>query len=72
MEREIATDVPSGGAEAGAADRRELAARLIDAEQRLARVPELELRIADLEYELAQARRAEAAARQEAMQLDQM
>jgi chromosome segregation ATPase len=49
-----------------------LAALLTDAEQRLAHVPELELRIADLEHELAAARQEAQAARREAQQLDQM
>ena len=53
-------------------ERDRLAALLTDAEQRLAHVPELELRIADLESELAVARQETAAARQEAQQLDQM
>lgn len=45
---------------------------LTDAEQRLATVPELHLRIADLEHELADARAAAEAARREARELDQM
>lgn len=57
---------------AGAQERQRLAELLVEAEQRLAAVPELELRIADLEYELAEARRQTALARQEAQQLDQM
>jgi septal ring factor EnvC (AmiA/AmiB activator) len=55
-----------------AQERDRLAQLLIDSEQRAAEVPELRLRIADLEYELSQARRAEAAARREAMELDRM
>ncbi len=53
-------------------ERDRLAELLTDAEQRLAHVPELELRIADLEGELAAARAETAAARLEAQQLDQM
>lgn len=53
-------------------ERDRMAALLTDAEQRLARVPELELRIADLEHELTVARQDAAAARQEAQRLDQM
>lgn len=53
-------------------ERDQLARLLTDAEQRLALVPELELRIADLEYELADARSAAEAARREARELDQM
>jgi hypothetical protein len=53
-------------------ERDRLAALLTDAEQRLANVPELELRIADLEYELSAARQETAAARLQAQQLDQM
>ena len=51
-------DAPTPGDGAGIADlqdpaqeRDQLARLLTEAEQRLARVPELELRIADLEYE---------------------
>jgi uncharacterized coiled-coil protein SlyX len=49
-----------------------LAALLIDAEQRLARVPDLEARIADLERDLAEARVQLAAAQEEVQRLDQM
>ncbi len=49
-----------------------MAQLLIEAEARLAAVPELDLRIADLEYELSATRQAADAARQEAMELDQM
>lgn len=45
---------------------------LIDAEQRLAAVPELQLRIADLESEVAAARGEADAARRELWELDQM
>jgi hypothetical protein len=58
--------------EARLQERDRLAELLVDAEQRLAQVPELRLRIADLELELAAARKAEAKARQEANELDQM
>lgn len=53
-------------------ERDRLAELLSDAEHRSAVVPELKLRIADLELELDAARRAAAAARQEADQLDRM
>ena len=53
-------------------ERDRLAALLTDAEQRLAHVPELELRITDLEHELSAARQETAAARLQAQQLDQM
>ena len=53
-------------------ERDRLAELLTDAEQRLAHVPELELRIADLGAELTAARQETAAARLEAQQLDQM
>ncbi|HLH65516.1 MAG TPA: hypothetical protein VKV27_07420 [Solirubrobacteraceae bacterium] len=58
--------------EGPAAERERLEALLLEAEQRLAEVPELRLRIADLERELAIARSAERAAREEALRLDQM
>jgi SAM-dependent methyltransferase len=54
------------------AERDRLAELLIDAESRLAEVPELTLRIADLEFELAAARSVAEAARKEAKELDQM
>ncbi len=54
------------------AERDELARLLAVAEQRLAAIPELELRIADLEFELAGTQAAADAARLEAQQLDQM
>jgi len=54
-----------------AIERDRLAELLIDAEQRLARVPQLERRISDLEYELTQANQATAIARREAWELDQ-
>ena len=53
-------------------ERDRLARLLTDAEQRLAQVPDLELRIRDLEFELATARSERDAARLEAQQLDQM
>jgi hypothetical protein len=52
-------------------ERDRLAEQLIDAEQRSARVPELERRISDLEYELRKANEATAIARREAWELDQ-
>jgi chromosome segregation ATPase len=58
--------------EAMAGERDRVAVLLTEAEQRLARIPELEVRIADLEHELAHARAETAAARQEAKELDQM
>ena len=58
--------------EARLQERDRLAELLVDAEQRLAQVPELKLRMADLELELVAARKAEAKARQEANELDQM
>ena len=54
------------------ADRDRLAALLVDAEQRLAEMPELTQRIAALESELALTRHAAEVARLEAQQLDQM
>ncbi len=53
-------------------ERDRLAELLADAEHRLADVPELNLRIADLEFELEAARSAADAARREANELDQM
>lgn len=53
-------------------DRDRLARLLGDSELRSAVVPELNLRIADLEFELEAARSTAAAARQEADQLDRM
>lgn len=58
--------------EARVQERDQLAALLVEAEQRGAEVPELRHRIADLEAQLAAARSAEAQARQEARELDQM
>lgn len=49
-----------------------LAALLLDAEQRLAAVPDLEARIADLERELGATRAQLAAAQEEVQRLDQM
>jgi hypothetical protein len=49
-----------------------LAALLIDAERRLAVVPELEARVADLEAQLAVSRHETEVAREEAQRLDQM
>jgi hypothetical protein len=54
------------------AERDRLAELLLEAEQRLAEVPDLRLRILDLEFELGEARRHTAAARKEAKELDQM
>lgn len=56
---------------ATANERDRLAEQLIDAEQRLARVPELERRISDLEHQLGQANEATAIARRQAWELDQ-
>ncbi|MGO9906358.1 MAG: class I SAM-dependent methyltransferase [Solirubrobacteraceae bacterium] len=53
-------------------ERDRLAELLAEAEGRAAELPELKLRIADLELELEDARSAAAAARQEADQLDRM
>jgi SAM-dependent methyltransferase len=53
-------------------ERDRVAQLLADAERRLAQVPELNLKIADLEFELAQARSATDKARREANELDQM
>jgi SAM-dependent methyltransferase len=58
--------------EARLQERDRLSELLIDAEQRLARLPELNLRIADLEHELGVARTAAEVARREAQELDQM
>ncbi len=52
-------------------ERDRLGELLTDAEQRLAGVPDLQLRIADLEYELSQARAAADAARKEARRYDE-
>jgi SAM-dependent methyltransferase len=60
------------GLQARLEERDRLAELLGEAESRSAEVPELKLRIADLELELDDARRAAAAARQEADQLDRM
>lgn len=54
------------------AERDRLAELLADAERRLAMVPELELRIADLEFDLAAAHKVVDAARREADELDRM
>jgi ubiquinone/menaquinone biosynthesis C-methylase UbiE len=56
--------------EARVAERDRIAELLVDAEQRLAGVPELELRMADLEYQLAEERKLRDAARDEAQALD--
>ncbi|MFZ0040364.1 MAG: class I SAM-dependent methyltransferase [Solirubrobacteraceae bacterium] len=61
-----------GELEARLAERDRLATLLLDAEQRLAEVPTLNLRVADLEYELATARADAATARRQAQELDQM
>lgn len=53
-------------------ERDRLSALLLDAEQRLAKVPELEVKIADLERELKQTRDERESARQELHQLDQV
>jgi hypothetical protein len=53
-------------------ERDQLASLLVDAEQRLAKVPDLQQRIADLEYELSSARAAAQDARREAQELDQL
>lgn len=58
--------------EARLEERDELSRLLAAAEQRLASIPELELRIADLEFELTGTQAAADAARLEAQQLDQM
>lgn len=58
--------------EAELQERDRVAALLTDAEQGLAEIPELQIRISDLEAELATAREETAAARLEAQQLDQM
>lgn len=55
-----------------ARERDRLAELLIDAEQRLAGVPELELRVTELERELEIARSETRQAEQVAQQLDQM
>jgi DNA repair ATPase RecN len=53
-------------------ERDRLAELLMDAEQRLADVPDLRARIQDLEFDLAEAHRDVEAARKEAQELDQM
>lgn len=65
-------DSDPSGLEAHLDEHDRLAELLLDAEQRLADVPELKLRIADLETELAAAREERDVARREAQQLDQM
>ena len=65
-------DKDNDGVEARLEERDRLAELLLDAEQRLAQVPEFHLRIADLETELAAVRSEKDAARQEAKELDQM
>ena len=57
--------------EAYVGDSNSLSERLIDAERRLADVPELELRIAELQRELEQARAVAESARAEARALDE-
>jgi hypothetical protein len=57
--------------EARVAERDRVAQLLVEAEQRLAAVPDLQLRIADLEYELAEAHKLRDAAREEARTLDE-
>lgn len=54
-----------------AIERDRLAEQLIDAEQRSAKVPELERRISDLEHELRKANEATAIARRQVWELDQ-
>lgn len=58
--------------EARIAERDRVGQLLSDAEQRLADIPNLNLRIADLEFELSAARADQAVARREAQELDQM
>jgi SAM-dependent methyltransferase len=60
-----------GELEARVAERDRVAELLLDAEQRLAGIPELKMRIADLEYELAEQRKLHDAAREEAQALDE-
>jgi hypothetical protein len=62
----------SAAGEVSPGDPDALAALLIDAEQRLAAVPDLQARVVELERELADARAATAAAQEEAQRLDQM
>ena len=57
-------------AEARLAERDRMSDLLVEAEQRLAQLPHLQLRISDLEYELAAARKAVEEAREETRQLD--
>jgi hypothetical protein len=54
-----------------AIERDRLAEQLIDAEQRSARVPELERRISDLTHELRKANEATVFAQRQAWELDQ-
>lgn len=72
VERKTQGDRDPQDLEARAAERDRVAELLLDAEQRLAEVPELNLRIADLEHQLAAARNDAAEARREAQELDQM
>lgn len=67
-----AKDNHIGELQARLEERDRLAELLVDAERRLAEVPELNLRIADLEFELGAARSAAEAARREANELDQV
>ena len=70
-EAETQTPAPEDPA-AVAHERDRLAGLLIDAEQRLAGVPELELRVTELQRELEIARDETRQAEQVAQQLDQM
>jgi hypothetical protein len=72
MARELEKDQRVEDLQERLRERDRLAELLTDAEQRLAEVPELKLRIADLEFELVEARQDTMAARLEAQQLDQM
>jgi SAM-dependent methyltransferase len=73
QEAELADrDLQIAALEARLEERERLAELLVDAEQRLAAVPELSLSISQLEADLAAARNETEAARQEAQELDQM
>jgi hypothetical protein len=72
VEGKVDDDGRGAELQARAQERDRVAELLLDAEQRLAEVPELRLRIADLEHDLVLARNDAAEARREAQQLDQM
>jgi chromosome segregation ATPase len=64
----LATDDPAAPDD----ERAQLTALLADAEQRAARLPELERRIGDLEHDLSSSRQELAQARREIWELDKL